>query len=119
MGWGVEEGERYSDVLDAKLRESVYNVSIPTDLLGYARLVDYARDHGAPVKRLIVGVCMENDLLDYDALGDVPARGGEVSATRYVVTGDFERELWYDDDGILVHLRLHRDDGVDIVYILI
>jgi hypothetical protein len=48
----------------------------------------------------------------------VPARGGEVSATHLVVSGELERELWYDDDGILVHLRLIARDGSNIVYVL-
>jgi len=49
---------------------------------------------------------------------NVPARGGEVSATRLVVSGELERELWYDDDGILVHLRLVARDGSEIIYLL-
>ena len=56
----------------------------------------------------------------FDEVGreTVAARGGEVSATHVVVSGELERELWYDDDGILVHLRLVGRDGSDIVYIL-
>ena len=84
MGWGVEERERYSDVLDELVPERVYNLAIPADFLGYARLVGYAEKHGAPVKRLIVGVCMENDLVDYDALGDVPVRGAKPTGLRRI-----------------------------------
>ena len=43
----------------------VYNISIPNDLDGYVGLVEYARRRGADINRLMVGVCMENDLLDY------------------------------------------------------
>lgn len=68
MGWGVEEAERFSDLLDQRLDRRFFNISIPADLLGYARLVDYAKRRGAPIRRLLVGVCMENDLLDYRAL---------------------------------------------------
>lgn len=46
------------------------------------------------------------------------ARGGEVSATHPAVSGELERELWYDDDGILVHLRLVARDGSNIDYVL-
>ncbi len=49
---------------------------------------------------------------------NVPARGGEVSAIHLVVSGELERELWYDDDGILVRLRLLARDGSEIVYVL-
>lgn len=82
LGWGVEESERFSDVLDELLPVGVYNLSIPTDLNGYARLLDYARARGAPVQRVIVGFCMENDLLDYGALGDVPAKDTQRGALR-------------------------------------
>ena len=46
----------------------------------------------------------------------VTAGGAEVSATKVVVSGELERELWYDDDGILVHLRLIARDGSTITY---
>ncbi len=75
MGWGVEEGERFSDVLDASLDERVFNISIPADLIGYGALVRYAESRGAPIRRLVVGLCMENDLLDYEALEKTPAHG--------------------------------------------
>ena len=48
----------------------------------------------------------------------VTAWGGDVSATKVVVSGELERELWYDDDGILVHLRLIARDGSTITYAL-
>ena len=49
----------------------------------------------------------------FDEVGreTVPARGGEVEATHVVVSGELERDLWYDGDGILVHLRLVGRDG--------
>jgi hypothetical protein len=84
MGWGVEEEERYSNILDLEVPERVFNLSIPTDFIGYERLVGYALGQGAPVNRLIVGVCMENDLLDYEAMGDVPDRGAELSGVRWL-----------------------------------
>lgn len=48
----------------------------------------------------------------------VPARGGEVTATHYRVSGDLERELWYDADGLLVRTRFEADDGSEIDYVL-
>ena len=68
FGWGVQEPERFSNRLDRRLAVAVYNISIPADLLGYQRLIEYARASGATIRKLIVGVCMENDLLDYPAL---------------------------------------------------
>ena len=67
FGWGVEAEQRYSNLLQEMTGREVYNISIPTSIQGYARLVGYARERGATVANLIVGICMENDLKDYDA----------------------------------------------------
>ncbi|MFQ5958630.1 MAG: DUF6134 family protein [Alphaproteobacteria bacterium] len=74
--------------------------------------------NGSPLLSVKLGKPLE---VDIEEVGreTVSARGGEVSATHYVVSGDIDRDLWYDDDGFLVHLRLGRGDGVDIVYVLL
>lgn len=46
----------------------------------------------------------------------VTAGGGEVSAVKIVASGEWERSLWYDDDGMLVHLELVASDGSAIIY---
>ena len=66
FGHGVAESERYSGLLEQTLDYPIYNIAIPTNLDGYQKLVGYAESHGAKIGKLIVGVCMENDLLDYD-----------------------------------------------------
>jgi hypothetical protein len=70
MGWGVPEEQRFSNVLESLLSrdardERVFNIAIPEDIVGYQHLLSYAERHGAKVRRLIVGICMENDLRDY------------------------------------------------------
>jgi hypothetical protein len=65
FGWGVEEPERYSNRIEDMTGLPVYNIAIPTDFDGYARLIGHAREHGSVIRRLIVGVCMENDLQRY------------------------------------------------------
>jgi len=65
MGMGVEEGERYSNLLEQRLGRRVFNISIPEDIRGYSRLVKYAERRGATIRNLVIGVCMENDLRDY------------------------------------------------------
>lgn len=65
MGWGVTEDERFSNLLEEQLGQPVFNVAIPTDLRGYGRLIAYAESQGIKVSRLILGICMENDLRDY------------------------------------------------------
>jgi len=65
MGWGVEERERFSNLIEEQLGVSVYNISIPEDIRGYSATVKYARKQGARIQHLIIGLCMENDLWDY------------------------------------------------------
>lgn len=70
FGWGVEDNQRFSSVLEQKLAASgsaarVFNIAVPDNIIGYQRLVRYAEDCGGRVNHLIVGVCMENDLSDY------------------------------------------------------
>lgn len=45
----------------------------------------------------------------------VKAGGQAVLATRYKLTGDLERELWYAE-GVLVHVRFKGSDGSTIDY---
>lgn len=67
LGWGVTEPERFSNRLESRFGRPVFNLGIPEDLLGYGRLLRYAEKKGAPVRRLIIAVCMENDLWDYSS----------------------------------------------------
>ncbi len=49
----------------------------------------------------------------------VTVHGRPLSATRYVVSGDLTRELWYGPDGMLVRVRFFTGrDGSEIVYVL-
>lgn len=65
FGWGVEESERYSNRLETLFGLPVYSIAIPTDFDGYAHLIEHARERGGVIRRLVVGVCMENDLRRY------------------------------------------------------
>ncbi len=69
----------------------------------------------------LLGVEQGNALVvEFEELGleTVMVRGAETSATHYRVKGDLERDVWYDEDGILVHLELKGFDGSDITYFL-
>lgn len=69
LGWGVEEDKRYSDLLESILGVAVYNISIPTgNLNDYQKLLNYAQKKGAKIRNIIVAVCMENDLMNYELL---------------------------------------------------
>lgn len=48
----------------------------------------------------------------------ITAGGVDVAATKVVVSGELERSLWYDDQGVLVHLQLTASDGSSIVYVM-
>jgi len=67
LGWGVSEAQRFSDLLQARLRRPVYNLGVAAaDLTGYAHVLDYARRHGATLDTLVATICLENDLASYD-----------------------------------------------------
>lgn len=62
FGYGVTENNRFSDILREKYNIPTVNVAYPTDLDGYQSLIRYAFRNGAETKKLIIGICMENDL---------------------------------------------------------
>jgi len=68
IGWGVEEKERFSNLLEQKLTKPIFNIAIPEDIRGYARTIQYVERHGAHPQHIILGLCMENDLWDYDSV---------------------------------------------------
>lgn len=77
FGWGVEEDKRYSNLLEHILGARVYNIAVSAaDINDYTRLIEYARSNGAEVKNVIIGICMENDLRDYDEIPSMPRRIG-------------------------------------------
>lgn len=53
-------------------------------------------------------------------LGDdtVKAHGGAVKAHHFKVSGDLQREIWYDPTGTLVQVKFKARDNSDILYVL-
>jgi hypothetical protein len=45
-------------------------------------------------------------------------KGAKRPARRYKITGDFERDIWYDAQGGLVSVRFKARDGSEIAYVL-
>jgi hypothetical protein len=84
FGWGVEEEQRYSNRAGILFGRAVYNIAIPTDLEGYGRLIGHARENGAEIRNLIIGVCMENDLQYYRSQ---PAPSAEEGSIRPQIAG--------------------------------
>jgi len=48
----------------------------------------------------------------------VMVHGRPTTARHFVLTGQLERELWYDDRGVLVQAKFKGSDGSNIVYAL-
>ena len=46
----------------------------------------------------------------------ITVRGRKVRARRYSMTGDFQRDLWYDGDGVLLQVVFQGEDGSEIRY---
>ncbi len=67
FGHGVQAEDRYSNRLESALGQRVYNVSIPTNLDGYLRMARYADEVSQGVGKVILGICMENDISNYGA----------------------------------------------------
>ncbi len=44
--------------------------------------------------------------------------GRRLKAQRWEMVGDQDRTLWYDDDGRLLRMEIHRDDGATIAFML-
>lgn len=82
FGHGLEPEKRFSDLLQERTGDRVFNIAIPgLDFDGYERLVRYAVRNGASISRLVITVCMENDLRIY----------GEQNISRNLETSDATR----------------------------
>ena len=65
-GYGVEVNDRFSNLVEEKLGTRIFNISAPgMDIDNYGRMLEFAKYHGATIRRLIISICMENDLRDY------------------------------------------------------
>lgn len=47
----------------------------------------------------------------------VPSGKGEVNAHHFRISGDLERDVWYDDAGNLAHVSFKADDGSTVTYV--
>ena len=71
-GWGVEAPDRFSERLQVLTGRRAYNLATPTDLAGYAALLDYAQSLGARIGQVVLAVCLENDLGPYGSIEAPP-----------------------------------------------
>ena len=69
FGQGLEEHQRFSNILRSKYQ--IFNVNIGmsgTDFNGYKILLDYAKRENSKTNKIIVAICMENDLRNYSEI---------------------------------------------------
>jgi len=69
FGYGVAEADRFGNILQSMIPDSVsiYNIANPNcHFLNTKENLNFAKKIGLKGQRMIFGVCMENDLLDYE-----------------------------------------------------
>lgn len=79
FGFGVQEQERFSELVGDKLGVGTYNLAVPTDIRGYKQLLEFAVKNGARAQHLVVGLSMETDILPYPPIGQ-PKSADDASA---------------------------------------
>lgn len=68
FGWGIEEDEIYSSVIEKKLSQETYNIASPgTDICGYQALLARMPKSVTP-RAVVMGLILENDIREYDCV---------------------------------------------------
>lgn len=110
FGWGVEEADRVTEQLEKMINRPVYNISIPLDIDGAEKLIDYAEAQGAKIGTLIYLFSTEARIRNYDAKptgGDAAAEGADGSRRRHYLAVKY----WLADNSALYFLftaYIHR-----------
>jgi len=66
FGWGVEEAQRYSNLVQAELKRNVFNLCIPGDIDDFEKVIAYAEKNGAKIDRLLLAISMAFNLKNYE-----------------------------------------------------
>ena len=121
-GWGVEARDRFSDQLQVLTGRRTFNLSTPTDIDGYAALLAYARSLGSRAGRVVVAVCMENDLHLYGGAQPDEARPGRSgglkdwlaghSALYLLAVTTVQRTPWLQDVAVRAGLIVPNLEGI-------
>ena len=56
--------------------------------------------------------------VEYVGETELEVRGKKITTQHFRLTGEFERELWYDKDDVLVGVRFEASDGSTVAYVL-
>lgn len=70
FGHGLEEEKRYSDLLETKYKIGEFvNIAISgMGVDGYHKALRYSKKNGAQIKRIFLGLTLENDINDYEKM---------------------------------------------------
>ncbi len=83
FGWGVEQGERFSELLQQRLEGDIYNIAIRGNLpTGHLKLVHYVERLGAKVRRLIITLPLEYVVRHYGEEPNMPVPPQQPPASR-------------------------------------
>ncbi len=121
-GWGVDAQDRFSDQLQILTGRRTFNLSTPTDLDGYAALLAYAKSLGSTAGRVVIAICMENDLRVYGVTDPdqlPPGRGGAVkdwlannSALYLLAVTTVQQTPWLRDIAVKAGLIVPNLEGI-------
>ncbi len=120
-GWGVEAQDRFSDQLQILTGRRTFNLSTPTDIDGYAALLAYARSLGSRAGRIVIAICMENDLYLYGGAqpNEPPTGGGALkdwlashSALYLLAVTTIQQTPWLRDIAVQAGLILPNLEGI-------
>lgn len=121
-GWGVEAQDRFSDRLQILTGRRTFNLSTPTDLEGYEALLAYAKSLGSKAGRVVIAVCMENDLRLYAGArpdGPPPDDGGALkdwlsshSALYLLAVTTIQQTPWLRDIAVRTGLIVPNLEGI-------
>jgi hypothetical protein len=56
--------------------------------------------------------------VEYIGEESIDVRGQKTTTQHFRLTGEFERDLWYDNADVLVGVRFEADDGSTVAYVL-
>ena len=98
FGWGVEEKDRFSNVVETLLGRQVFNIVTPTSIRYYGKQLEYAERNGAKITTVIVGFFMDSDLYDYEH--ELYAHDGALHTTTTRLFLDGVRALLKDNSAL-------------------
>lgn len=106
FGWGVEQTERFSDLLQQRLQGDIYNIAIRGNLpTGHLKLIHYVERLGAKVHRLIITLPLEYVVRRYGEENNMPVPPLQPAAPRV--------KQWLKDHSALYQASIAIVEGND------